>query len=611
MVEGRRKILEDALLIALLLVLLALPAEGWLARWCTVPIGDSAFHLLNVFTVQGQWLQGADLLDRLRPLLFWTDSEAYPPLGYVLPAAVGAVRGGLDVDGLLAAQVGWVGLAGLGSWWLGRTLFGRTAGILAALCTLFAPPLLGQLGDLFLDTASAAVIMLALAALASAWSMARPLPAVLAGLAVGCGLLTKWTALFYLGPALLGCAVGVLHEASGGQRLRLGGLLVLVAAALGGASYVARVTPPVPDPMAPWIPLGVALAWLGAIAAVAAALAGAGHMLLGAGPPRNLFLALLVSGAVAAPFYLWNLPGFVHRMNLERSLHQGVAYEFRHLWAPYKQANDVAPMGGLVTACALVWIAARGPRGSFALVAAPLAVGIGCHAALKLVDARYLLPAVPLALVAVSGWLQSARETRAVSAALLGAFGVWNLALWTGGLTPPAKPGPHLGTLPGSINARLDQVVEVLGPQLGPGPSLLLADLRTVSFRPESLQVAFLDRGFPVVVREVSRGGGGLHLLQTRLSVLRLLMLREPGRAPQEFRDAYCDPPLDALGPTHVLYVGTAEDLAERSLPGVHGPALELPAPGEGLVARAHAFRPFARVGPGGADEPLSPPRRD
>lgn len=122
----------------------------------------------------------------------------YPPLVPLVAALFFLVAGGPSLEAALQTQSLWTALLAASVAWM---LGGGARGALAA---LIAPALLflaGIRNSFYTEAAMAALGALALAGVVR--SEGRPLPAAVAGLAAGLGLLSKWSFAFFLGPPML------------------------------------------------------------------------------------------------------------------------------------------------------------------------------------------------------------------------------------------------------------------------------------------------------------------------------------------------------------------------------------------------------------------------
>jgi len=150
-----------------------------------------------------------------------------------------------------------------GTWLWGRKLFGTPqAGLLSVLLLVSVPPVLGHGALASLDVPAAATILLALFALERWIESARPRDAAWFGLVAGVAVATKFSAVPFIGLALLTLSLAhsaIRAERGGTARERLGGLAV---AALAGLVPIFLVYGPrAPDPAA-----GVALRFDWAVA---------------------------------------------------------------------------------------------------------------------------------------------------------------------------------------------------------------------------------------------------------------------------------------------------------------------------------------------------------
>ena len=618
-------LLVDGLLLALLAVLVCLPVKAFVHRWLAIPAADGATHALNVMTFQAQLLRGDGLMERLLPLLAWTDPRAYPPMTYAVPGGLGALAGGLDLAGLASLQALWVLVAMGAVYVLGRRVFasppggpdpgrGRRVGLLAAFLVASIQPMVVYLPDFIIDLPGTAMILVALATLAGSRDMDRTGPALAAGAGLAGALLTKWTTLVYLAPALAWVGYRVVRARTGRERGLMLLHLGLLAGALGAAWWLAGVFPANQDPMQSWVPFPTILTWTAGLGAGAAVLFAAAWFRVPPGPARNLVLAVLVTSTLVAPYLVWNRHSLGRRVELHETveLRDPWAGGQGHLRVPLGHTRNLGELAPLVVGAAFIWLLVCGPRGSFFLVGAPVLSGALGHLALNLIDFRYYLPMIPLEILAVVGWLQGDRLTRAVSLAAFLALGSWNLALWSTGLTRAIAPGHEptrvrLGAGPEALNGRLRRLADAAVLEVGTGPRLLWTWSRTPQFSPEALQIASLDRGHGLVIRGFGTGPAGTQPQTATLAAYRFLLLLEPGQSRASLREL-ANQAIERLPEAWALVVGPS-DLARQlpNLPGRLEPPRPLPAPAAGLEAWLYRFHPtpVPDIPHGGAPTPF------
>jgi hypothetical protein len=273
--------------LAVLATVYVADAVAWSARSDPWIWGDGSLH--NVRSIQAL-LQLVDH-GRLEPADLLSQSD-YGPLYYLVAAPVLWVLGvGQPSFVLVNALFGVAGLVGV--FLIARSLAGPRAGLFAAFALATLPLFRVHSFDGMLDQPGMAMAALALGALLSAEGFRRPGWSLLAGLATGAALLTRWPGAIGLVPVFVAVGLGAALRAPGRQRwwslgLSASGLVLLIA-------VFAFVSPPDPRLLAPATLVGALLAL--------------GLALLARAPwaPRApLGLAAAGAGVVglAGPFYL-------------------------------------------------------------------------------------------------------------------------------------------------------------------------------------------------------------------------------------------------------------------------------------------------------------------
>jgi len=198
----------------------------WLSQNRGVPVYDAGTHLS--FAI--------DAYEALRAghvLSAFTDSLPYPPLVHVV-GALGAFVGGVNVTApTIALDLVFVPLLALGCYQVGRLAFGPRAGVLAVLFALGSPLIIEEFHEFMLDAPEAALVALAVWAILASERFSRLRVCALAGVAVGLGMLTKETFVFFVAGAALAAAI------RGGWRAWRGiALFAAVALAIALPWYV-------------------------------------------------------------------------------------------------------------------------------------------------------------------------------------------------------------------------------------------------------------------------------------------------------------------------------------------------------------------------------------
>jgi 4-amino-4-deoxy-L-arabinose transferase-like glycosyltransferase len=183
----------------------------WLAHDRSIPIYDSGLHLLYAFDVRsalGAGNFGAAFKSTL----------PYPPFTYVI-GSLGVFVGGIGVaPPILAQNLIFVPLLGLGCYQLGRLAFGPLAGLLAVVFALGSPLIIPQFHVFMVDAPETAMVAVAIWLIIASEGFARVPVSALAGLAVGVGLLVKEPFAFFVAGPLIVTAVRGARRARRGER---------------------------------------------------------------------------------------------------------------------------------------------------------------------------------------------------------------------------------------------------------------------------------------------------------------------------------------------------------------------------------------------------------
>lgn len=200
----------------------------WALEDARVPSWDPAAHIYRS-------LEFADAF-RAGDLTHWFTSfqtPGYPPLVYLLGALVSLTVGEGVAQFVIAQNVVFLPLLALGTYQAGKVAYGPRAGAFAAIFALGAPIVVTQSHVFMLDLPGTAMAAVAVWLILASRRFARPDIAMAAGAAVGLGMLTKNTFVFFV----VGIVVVVLLR--GGWRHRRGiGAFVLGALLTGVPWYL-------------------------------------------------------------------------------------------------------------------------------------------------------------------------------------------------------------------------------------------------------------------------------------------------------------------------------------------------------------------------------------
>jgi 4-amino-4-deoxy-L-arabinose transferase-like glycosyltransferase len=171
----------------------------WLAVDQTTPDGDASRHLHVVFDFHDQLLANHELYwFRYEP----STGAVYPPLTFLI-GMVPTFITGLSVDGpILALNLTFLPLLTFGCYGVARQVFGRAAGFLAAVFALATPVVIGQFHLFLLDLPLTGMVAATAWAVLASERFANRKLAIVAGVLVGLGLLTKQSFVLFVGPLI-------------------------------------------------------------------------------------------------------------------------------------------------------------------------------------------------------------------------------------------------------------------------------------------------------------------------------------------------------------------------------------------------------------------------
>lgn len=207
-----------------LIAVLAICNFVWLKIDVQNPMYDMAGHAINTQRLI-QSFRDRPLTETLG--LVFTLSP-YPPLTYLYAAVWGALAWP-TADVFTGAMTGYVALLVVASHQGGRVLGGRTAGRLSALLVSTYPIVAGLSRHFLLDVPLVAMTSACFWALLRARKFNRAGPALLFGVTLGLGMLTKWTLVIFMAAPVL--AVGIAAIRRGLSRRHILNMLAALAVA--------------------------------------------------------------------------------------------------------------------------------------------------------------------------------------------------------------------------------------------------------------------------------------------------------------------------------------------------------------------------------------------
>jgi 4-amino-4-deoxy-L-arabinose transferase-like glycosyltransferase len=220
----------EAIGVALLCLIFIAISVWWVLTDLRPPGGDESRHIALSFGFLDQMNQGHQLYwYRFEP----GDGPFYPPLVAFMGMLYAAI-GGKSIDALqIGENLVFVPLFAVATYRVGTIAFNRLAGLLAVAFALGTPMMISQFHMYMLDMPLAAMVAAGVWLLLETERFERRWLCVLAGVALGLGLMTKQSYPFFLLPFV---AVMILR---GGWRRPLGLALVAVPAlVVAGPWYI-------------------------------------------------------------------------------------------------------------------------------------------------------------------------------------------------------------------------------------------------------------------------------------------------------------------------------------------------------------------------------------
>ena len=172
---------------------------AWLKADTRPPYYDTAGHAITAL----QLIRLPFATDLPTAIQRLATMSAYPPLVYLLSAPFALVFWP-TVDALLAVNTLFLGILFIATYGIASSFGDRKTGILAAFIVSIYPIIYGLARHYLLDVPLTAMVTLAIWSLVRTDRFERRSAAILCGLSLGLGMLTKWTfAIFVAAPVML------------------------------------------------------------------------------------------------------------------------------------------------------------------------------------------------------------------------------------------------------------------------------------------------------------------------------------------------------------------------------------------------------------------------
>lgn len=358
--------------------------------------------------------------------------DDYPPLSYAVSAAAFSVFG-LSRLAALTSQFVFLLPWLAGCWWCGRELGGRGGGALTLLAAAGSPWMALHLQGYFLEVGTAATVASAFALVLASRGCRELGPSLALGAVLGLGMLSKWSFLFFLAPAMLWPLAVAWREGGRSRLLMLGSLAAL--------AFTGTVLPFADGSWGfPWKPYMAAMdAWL-----VLAVLALPSRRTPGGALTLALALGVLLSGW----WYFLSFQELAFKAAGDAGQGTSAAQGLDIL------AGTLATSGWLAPAWLAAGVVAGALIPALRLPTAAAAAGIALPVAVYVLSGvpigpRYILPAMPFVFALGFGWWGRAPRAVAPLAALLSVVGLLQIGSWTWpaarAWTVPLRPDLLLG----------------------------------------------------------------------------------------------------------------------------------------------------------------------
>jgi 4-amino-4-deoxy-L-arabinose transferase-like glycosyltransferase len=190
-VNAERRARTPPLAAALLALLLIAATARWIALDSQVPDFDSAKHLLTAWSYSN-WLGDLNLG---QPFSGYTE---YPPLAHLIGAVATLIAGRNVGPPILGVAIVCVPLLAYGLYRAGTLLGNSWTGLFAVLFAAGTPMVVTEFRAYMLETTATALLAVVVWLLIASRRFERLVPAVVAGVVVGLGMLTKQSFAFFV-----------------------------------------------------------------------------------------------------------------------------------------------------------------------------------------------------------------------------------------------------------------------------------------------------------------------------------------------------------------------------------------------------------------------------
>jgi dolichyl-phosphate-mannose-protein mannosyltransferase len=228
----------DAALLGLLVVSITALNLLWVSLEDRPPHWDESRHLERSLLFHEHFAGG-----ELGSVL--TAYYDYPPGVYWITDALYALLGTTDAwAAVLAINVVFLPILVFATYAIGKSLWSRRVGLLAAAFVVASPMIISLFRDFMLDAPLTAMVALALYLLIASDSFSARRPSLLLGAVCGLGVLTKWTFPFYVALPLVVAVVAATRASvrtGTTQRLLNVGGAALLASVIGAPWYVSNL----------------------------------------------------------------------------------------------------------------------------------------------------------------------------------------------------------------------------------------------------------------------------------------------------------------------------------------------------------------------------------
>jgi 4-amino-4-deoxy-L-arabinose transferase-like glycosyltransferase len=209
----------------------------WLILDKFPPSWDSAHHL----TMTLSWLDffKAPSLIGLKAVL---GASSYPPLSYLIITPFYLLFGKSPDVAVFVSGALWLGLLLFATYGIGKEVYNRKSGLLAAIIVSLYPIIITLERDFWVDLQLAAAVTLALWALIRVNDFDHRMRAIVLGLTLGFGTWIKWPfAFFVIAPFLAVIILVFQHGGWSKQRIINLGICLAIAGAMTAGQFLANL----------------------------------------------------------------------------------------------------------------------------------------------------------------------------------------------------------------------------------------------------------------------------------------------------------------------------------------------------------------------------------